>query len=514
VDYRGLNAVTQKRNCPLPRIDTCLESLGNNCLYYSLDMRAGYWQVPMKKEDVEKTCFVTRKRVFGFKVLPFGLRNAPSTFQRLVDLALAGLTWEVCLVYLDDLIVFSRTFEDHVVRLQAVFDRLRAADLKLKPTKCVLFAQQVKFLGSIVSSNGIAPDPEKVEAVATWPTPQNLTEVRAFVALAAYYHRHIRGFAEIARPLHELTRKNAPFVWGLQQEEAFVTLKERLVTAPVLAMPVDGGGFVMDTDANASSMGCVLQQWQNGVLRVISYASKAFSPAEVRYCTTRRELAAIMYGLKQYRHFLLGYPFVLRTDHAAMTFLMKTPDPVGQSARYLDRLAEYKFEVVHRPGEQHRNADVFSRRPCARDPDGPQCRQCGPENSGNLLGNLSSEENALMEAEAEPRTDLGQSSSPPVSSRSRSPVGHRHRSLDRSTTGHHWPPERYAAGCKPKPKPKLSAVKVGHLPVTAIGHLSGTRPVSSKSGGDSPGGSSTLEESSSALSDGATLEVNGEMERM
>ena len=219
-----------------------------------------------------------------------------------------------------------------------------------------------------------------------------------------------------------------------------------------------------------------------------------------------------MYGLKQYRHFLLGYPFVLRTDHAALTFLMKTPDPVGQSARYLDRLAEYMFEVVHRPGEQHRNADALSRRPCARDPDRPQCRQCGPENSGTLLRSLSSEENALMEAEVETRTDLGQGGSPPVSGRSRSPVGYRHRSRDRSTTSHHWPPERYAAGCKPSGPPLVRSQSWS--PAGLRHRTPEWYTANSKSGGDSPGGSSTLEESSSALSDGATLEVNGEMERV
>jgi len=283
--------VTQKRNYPLPRNDTCLESLGNNSLYSSLDMRSGYWQVPVREEDQEKTCFVTRKGVFGFKVLPFGLCNAPSTFQWLVDMTLAGLTWEICLCYLDDLIIFSKTFHDHIKRLQAVFDRLRAADLKLKPSKCVIFARQVKFLGSVISDQGVAPDPEKIEAVATWPTPKSVTEVRAFVALAGYYRRHIRGFSEIARPLHELTRKNVVFYWGTEQEEAFCELKRCLTSAPVLAMPEDGGGYILDIDTNVNFMGCALQQCQNGLLKVIGYGSKVFSPAETRYCTTRRELA-------------------------------------------------------------------------------------------------------------------------------------------------------------------------------------------------------------------------------
>jgi len=340
-------------------------------------MRSRYWQVPVKAEDIDKTCFVTRKGIFGFKVLPFGLCNAPSTFQRLIDMALAGLTWEVCLAYLDDLIIFSNTFEQHVERWQMVFDRLVDADLKLKPSKCSLFQRKVKFLGSIVSGEGIEPDPEKVH-VAEWPRPQNLTEVRAFVALASYYHRHIPCFAEIAKPLHELTKKNMQFLWGHRQEQAFLRLKEALVSVPVLAMPMDGGGYVLDTDACNYSMGCVLQQWQNDELKVIGYASRAFSDAELRYCTTRTELAAIIFGLKYYRHFLLGYEFVLRTDHAALTYLVKTLNSVRQSTRYVAILAEYNLSIQYRPGDAHRNADVLSRRPCCRNRATPVCRQCGP----------------------------------------------------------------------------------------------------------------------------------------
>ena len=178
IDYRGLSAVSQKANYPLPRNDACHDSLGGNTLFSCLKV---------KDEYVDKTCFVTRKGIYGFRVLPFGLCNAPTTFQRLVDLALAGLTWEVCLVYLDDLIVFSRTFAEHLDRLRLVLNRLKEANLKLKPSKCSLFQERVKFFGSIISADGIRPDPDKVQAVAEWPRPRNLTEVRSFVALASYY---------------------------------------------------------------------------------------------------------------------------------------------------------------------------------------------------------------------------------------------------------------------------------------------------------------------------------------
>ena len=212
-------------------------------------------------------------------------------------------------------------FEDHISRLSIVFDRLRKANLKLKSTKYNLFQTKVKFLGSVVSGEGIEPDPAKAEAVASWPRPLNVTEVRGFVALASYYRRHIEHFAEIARPLHELTRKNVSFHWGERQEESFQELKRRLTSAPLLSMPVEGEPFVLDTDASNHALGVVLQRWQDGVLRVIGYASRVLNLAETRYCTTRKELTGIMFGLKYYRHFLVGKHFELRTDHAALTYL-------------------------------------------------------------------------------------------------------------------------------------------------------------------------------------------------
>ena len=201
VDYRALNSRTEPDSYPLPRIDSCLDALGGAKYFSTLDLRSGYWQVPMDPKSSEKTAFVTRKGMWKFKVMPFGLTNAPATFQRLMDATMAGLAWEVCLIYLDDIIIFAETFAKHVERLKLVFDRLRAANLKLKPEKCRLFQRQVQFLGSVVSGDGIRPDPSKVRAVAQWPVPRNLTEVRAFVALASYYRRH---FADTARSLHEL----------------------------------------------------------------------------------------------------------------------------------------------------------------------------------------------------------------------------------------------------------------------------------------------------------------------
>ena len=365
IDYRQLNNLTVKDSYPLPRIDTCFDALGGAKFFSTLDLRQGYWQVENDPETADKTTFITRKGAFKLKVLPFGLCNAPAVFQRLMNLVMMGLTWEACLVFLDDIVVMSTTFEQHLERLRAVFERLRSANLKLKPSKCKLFQLKVKFLGSVVSAEGIEPDPDKLKAVADWPVPENLTELRAFVGLASYYRRHVEGFSTIAKPLSELTRKDRPFVWGPEQQAAFETLKDRLLHYPVLAPRLPEGRFIIDTDASDFAMAAVLQQEQDGVIRVIAYASKTFNGPERQYCTTRKELAAAIYALKEFRNYVLGgVHFVLRTDHGALTSLFKVRVPIQQQARYLNFLADYNFEIQHRAGTLHGNSDGLSRRPC------------------------------------------------------------------------------------------------------------------------------------------------------
>ena len=365
IDYRQLNNLTVKDSYPLPRIDTCFDALGDAKFFSTLDLRQGYWQVENDPETADKTTFITRKGAFKFKVLPFGLSNAPAVFQRLMNLVMRSLTWEACLVFLDDIVVMSTTFEQHLERLRAVFSRLKSANLKLKPSKCKLFQLKVKFLGSIVSANGIEPDPDKLKAIDEWPVPKNLTELRAFVGLASYYRRHVEGFSDLAKPLSELTRKNQPFIWGPDQQQAFEILKDRLMNYPVLAPPLPEGRYIIDTDASDFAMGAVLQQEQNGTVRVISYASKTFDAAERQYCTTRKELAAVIYALKTFRHYILGVEkFLLRTDHGALTSLFRVPVPIQQQARYLNFLADYNFEIQHRAGINHGNSDGLSRRPC------------------------------------------------------------------------------------------------------------------------------------------------------
>ena len=260
IDYRRLNAVTIKDAYPLPRIDDFLDQLSGNSWFSTLDLFTGYWQVEVEEGDRAKTAFATRRGLFQFRQMPFGLCTAPATFQRLMETVLAGLQWEICLVYLDDVIVFGKTFEGMLQNLRTVFDCLANAGLKLKPKKCALFSKQVRYLGHVISGEGVATDPEKVAAVAQWPTPISLKEVRSFLGLCGYYRRYIEGFASIAKCLHSLSENDKPFVWSKDCQEAFDTLKGKLTNAPILAHPDFSQPFTLDTDASNQAIGAVLSQ--------------------------------------------------------------------------------------------------------------------------------------------------------------------------------------------------------------------------------------------------------------
>jgi len=243
---------------------------------------------------------------------------------------MSGLICDVCLVYLDDILVFSKTFDEHLECLATVFDRLDCYSLKLKPSKCSLFQRKVSFLGHVVSGQGIECDLEKVATIAMWPTPTSIAKVRTFCGLASYYHTFVCNFATKAQPLHNLTRKGAIFNWTPECETAFQELKQALTSAPILVALCDDGRYVLNTDASDTALGAVLQQEQSGKLHVIGYASRTLSTAETWYCITRRELLGVVFGLKKYRQHLLGRPIIVQTDRAALAYLMKTLEPIGQ----------------------------------------------------------------------------------------------------------------------------------------------------------------------------------------
>jgi len=368
IDYRKINTITHKDAYPLPRIDDTLDTLSGAKWFSTVDLLSGYWQVEVAEEDKPKTAFATREGLYEFNVMPFGLCNAPATFQRLMDLVLAGVQWTQCLVYLDDVIIIGRDFEEHLHNLSTVLQKLREAGLRLKPSKCSFCQESVSFLGHIVSREGVSTDPEKTAKVTNWPTPTSVQEVQQFLGLASYYRRFVRHFAEIAKPLHRLTERGREFVWTLECETAFATLKNRLSSAPILTFPDFSKPFLLDTDASQEGIGTVLSQIIDGNEQVIAYASRALSKAERKYSVTRKELLAVVTFTNHFRPYLLGRNFALRTDHSSLTWLHNFKEPEGQLARWIEKLQEYNFTILHRPGKQHQNADALSRIPNEQDP--------------------------------------------------------------------------------------------------------------------------------------------------
>ena len=366
VDYRRLNSVTKKDVYPLPHIQDILDTLGQAKCFTTLDLSSGYWQVELDTESRAKTAFTSHCGLFEFTRMPFGLCNAPATFQRLMQVVLAGLEWDFCFVYVDDILVASKSFDEHLLHLKLVFERLRQAGLRLKPTKCNFLRAEVPYLGYVISKTGIRPDPAKTDKVRNFPTPTDPTSVRSFVGLASYYRRFVPQFASVAAPLHRLTKKDVAFEWSSECEAAFSKLKSLLTEAPVLVYPRFGKGehFLLETDASGVGLGAVLSQQQSdGRYHPIAYASRSLQPSEKNYAISELETLAIVWAVKYFRPYLLGYPCTVLTDHAACVSLLNTPRPSSKLARWAMTLQEMDLSIKHRSGHTNASADALSRFP-------------------------------------------------------------------------------------------------------------------------------------------------------
>jgi hypothetical protein len=363
VDYRLLNAATKKDIYPIPLVDDVIEKLAGMKYFSKLDLITSYYQIEVEEDAKEKTAFITEEGSFEYNVMPFGLTNAPSTFQRLMNLVLAGINHQMCLVYIDDILIFSQTFAQHLSDLRSVFARLRAANLKLKMSKCEFGANKTVYLGHTISSTGVATDPEKIDKIKKWEPEHllNIEKVRSFLGLTGYYRKFIKNYADITAPLSNLLRKEQEFVIGDSVRQSFVALRNAVIDAPVLAYPRWDVEFVIQCDASNQGLGAVLSQYYDEEEHPIAYYSRRFNGAEEKYSIMERECLAIVESIKHFRPYVFGYKFTVMTDHKPLEHMDSFKAHNGRVARWKMALADYNFDVVTRPGTQNGNADGLSR---------------------------------------------------------------------------------------------------------------------------------------------------------
>ena len=362
IDYRRLNDITKHDSFPLPNINDCLASLGEGCGFFSsLDLASGYWQMGADEEAQEKAAFTTHRGLFQPMVLPFGPKGGVAHFSRVMESLLGSLQWKVLLIYLDDILVFGKDFQEHIDRLAMVLRTLIRANLKLKPSKCHLFRKSVKFLGHIISSEGIKPDPAKLESLLQWPVPVDKEGVQSFLGFVSYYRRYVKNFALLAEPLIHLTRKNIKFRWDVDCDGAFKKLRDALIDYPILAYPDFTKPFVLTTDASAIGLGAVLSQGQGKQEKVVSFASRTLNKAERNYSATERECLGIVWATEHFDYYLLGAPFIIQTDHDPLTYLRAIPQPHGRLARWVLRLEQFEYQIKYKAGKSIPHADALSR---------------------------------------------------------------------------------------------------------------------------------------------------------
>jgi len=363
LDYRCLNAVTKKNVYPMPRADDLLHRFEGAQYFSSMDVRNGFWHIPIHPDDKEKTGFITPEGLFQFKRVPFGASNSPATFMRFMDRVLAGLKWTHCLAYLDDVLVYGSDLPEHNVRLEKVLQAIRNADLKLNPEKCVFAVRSLIYLGHEIDGTGIRPNPEKMDAIRNFPLPTNVQTLRSFLGLTSFFRRFVHQFARIAAPLHGLLKKSSKWHWGEEQENAMQQLKDSLINAPQLVHDNEKNHLVIRTDASKGGLGATISILRDKKEWPVTFISRRTSAAEENYHSNELECLALVWALEKLRHHLYGRPFIVYTDNSPLKWLCTKKKLEGRLARWILALQEYDFTVQHVKGVENGVADALSRNP-------------------------------------------------------------------------------------------------------------------------------------------------------
>lgn len=362
VDYRQLNKVTRKDAYPLPFISTILDKLRNAKFISSVDIKSAYWQVPVHPDSREYTAFTIPGRgLYHFKRLPFGLCNAPATFQRLIDRVLGPELEPQVFVYLDDVIIISEDFDSHLKVIEEVFERFRKAGLTVSKSKCFFCRRELHYLGYVVDSRGLHVDPEKVSAIVNLPSPKTTTEVRRIIGTASWYRRFIPDFSTLIAPMTALLSKNHKWNWTDECQKSLQRIKNALVSAPILICPDFSRPFKVQTDASAFGIAGILSQDFEDGEHIICYVSRSLTRQERNYSTVERECLAVLYVVEKLRPYLEGYKFTVITDHHSLIWLHKLKEPQGRLARWAVRLQQFDFDIIHRKGKDHIFPDMLSR---------------------------------------------------------------------------------------------------------------------------------------------------------
>jgi hypothetical protein len=356
VDYRKLNSMTIKNKFPIPVIEDLLDELTGAAVFTKLDLRSGYHQIRMQQSDIHKTAFTTYCGHFEYLVMPFGLTNAPATFQALMNAIFQEHLRKFVLVFFDDILIYSKSMEEHKHHLIIVMEILKANNLFLKESKCSFGTTQVEYLGHVISQNGVATDPKKITVIANWQTPTTVSQLRSFLGLSGYYRRFIRGYGQICKPLYELLKKDA-FAWTDTHTTAFLQLKQSLTTAPVLALPNFTLPFTLECDASGSGIRSVLMQEK----RPIAYYSKSLGPKATALSTYEKEAIAILESLKKWHHYLLGSSLIIKTDHQSLKFMSDERVNTGMQHKLMLKLMEFDYVIEYKKGYENRAADALSR---------------------------------------------------------------------------------------------------------------------------------------------------------